>query len=137
MSLHLKSPGEEPGFYPLVSRGKQLKYLSFSILELGGSLKEFTVESGEEELSLDFYTGPVAIEVEGASGKWKTEVGPRASMTAAAPMVYVPSGSKVRMQSLNGSARVTIAGALGKPGVQPVKIDGAEIVTKSVGKDNW
>ena len=29
MNLHLKSPGEAPGFYPLVTRGKQLAIASF------------------------------------------------------------------------------------------------------------
>jgi 5-deoxy-glucuronate isomerase len=137
MNLHLKSPGEAQGFYPLVTRGKQLKYLSFSILELGDGLKEYSFESGEEELSLDFYSGAVAIEVEGAAGRWRTEIAPRPSITEAAPMVYVPSGSKVRVKSTDGPAKVTIAGAQGKPGARPVKIDGAGIVSKKVGKDNW
>ena len=137
MNLHLKSPREAPGFYPLVKRGEQLKYLSFSILELGDSLKEYSFESGEEELSLDFYSGPVVVEVEGEAGRWRTEIGPRRSITQAAPMVYVPSGAKVRVKSTDGPAKVTIAGAQGKPGARPVKIDGAGIVSKHVGKDNW
>jgi len=73
MNLHLKSPGEAPGFYPLVTRGKQLKYLSFAILELGGSFQDYTFESGDEELSLDFYTGPVTVSVEGETGRWQTD----------------------------------------------------------------
>ncbi len=137
MNWHLKSPGDAPGYYPLVKRGKDLKYLSFSILELGGSLKEFTVDSGEEELSLDFYTGPVGIEVESPSGMWETEIAARKSVAEAAPMVYIPSGSKVHFKSLNGSARVTIGGAEGKAGVKPEKVEGPAIVVKNVGKDNW
>jgi 5-deoxy-glucuronate isomerase len=137
MNLHLKSPGEAPGLYPLVTRGKQLKYLSFSILELGGNFKEYAFESGEEELSLDFYSGPVDIHVEGKSGRWQTEIGARESVTEAAPMVYIPSGSKVRIRSTDDSAKVTIGGALGKQGGRPVKIDGPAIVSKTVGKDNW
>ncbi len=38
MSLHIKSPGSAPGVYPVVERGKGLKYLSFQIVELGGKL---------------------------------------------------------------------------------------------------
>lgn len=137
MNLHLKSPGEAPGFYPLVKRGKHLKYLSFSILELGKGLEEYSFESGDEELSLDFYSGPVAVEVEGPSGRWQTEIEARRSITEAAPMIYIPSDSKVRVKSLKGPAKVTIAGAEGKPDTRPVKIDGLGIVRKSVGKDNW
>src|SRR4030081_2696506 len=101
MNLHLKSPGGAPGFYPLVKRGKDLKYLSFSILELGGNLKEYSLESGDEELSLDFYTGPVGIEVESAAGHWESQVPARKSIADAAPMVYIPAGSKVKLKSLN------------------------------------
>jgi 5-deoxy-glucuronate isomerase len=137
MSLHLKSPGDAPGVYPLVQRGNQLKYLSFTILELGGTLKEHSFESGPEELSLDFYSGPVEVTAEGAWGKWQTRIGARTSIAEAAPMVYIPSQSSVRINALNGSARVSIAGALGKQGPRPEIIDGAGAVSKTVGKDNW
>ena len=63
MSLHIKSPGEKPGVYPIAQRGAHLKYLSFTIVELGGNLKEHVFDSGEEEVCLDFYTGPVRVAV--------------------------------------------------------------------------
>ena len=137
MNLHLKSPGEAPGFYPMAKRGKDLKYLSFSILELGGNLKEYTLESGDEELSLYFYTGPAGIEVESAAGRWETRIAERKSIAEAAPMVYIPAGSKVKLKSLNGAARITIGGAEGKAGVNPEKVEGPAIMVKNVGKDNW
>src|SRR6476469_6496601 len=101
MNLHMKSPGEAPGFYPLVTRGQQLKYLSFAILELGGSLTEYTFESRDEELSLDFYSGPVTIEVECETGRWQTSIGARKSIKQPSPMVYIPSGSKVRITTVD------------------------------------
>ncbi|MBX5497198.1 MAG: hypothetical protein IRZ15_17820, partial [Bryobacteraceae bacterium] len=51
MSLHIKSPGNQPGIYPIVRRGEHLRFLSFTILELGDNLTEHSFESGEEELS--------------------------------------------------------------------------------------
>src|SRR6266700_3946313 len=63
MSLHIKSPGELPGVYPIAQRGADLKYLSFTIVELGGNLKEHVFDSGEEEICLDFYTGAVRVAV--------------------------------------------------------------------------
>jgi len=45
MNFHIKSSGEAPGI--LSSRDA-----SFAILELGGSLKEHTFESVDEELTL-------------------------------------------------------------------------------------
>ena len=137
MSFHLKSPGEQPGVYPLVKRGKDLRYLSFTVVELGGSLREHAFECGQEEVSLDFYTGPVRVEVESASGPWSIEVPPRESIADPAPMVYVPSDSKVRISALNGGARITIAGAEGKPGLAPACISGSQIASKTVGKQNW
>jgi 5-deoxy-glucuronate isomerase len=136
MSLHLKSPGEAPGVYPLVQRGNHLKYLSFTIVELGGNLREYTFETGDEEVSLDFYTGPVTIEAEGSFGRWREQVGARPSLSEAHPMVYIPSGAKVTVRAANGPARLTVAGAEGKPGT-PKLIHGTEIMEKSVGKENW
>ena len=70
MSLHVKSPGDAPGVYPIVRRGEGLKYLSFTIVQLGTGFNSYTAESGADELSLDFYSGPVRVEVEGSSGRW-------------------------------------------------------------------
>src|SRR4030095_1951918 len=103
MNLHLKSPGEKPGVYPLAKRGKDLKYLSFAIVELGGSLREHTFETDDEEVSLDFYTGPVEVQVEGPAGRWSATIPARKSIAELAPMVYAPAGSKVTVKVLNGS----------------------------------
>ncbi|MBI3280677.1 MAG: 5-deoxy-glucuronate isomerase [Acidobacteria bacterium] len=137
MSLHLKSPGDAPGVYPLAKRGQELKYLSFTVVELGGGLREHTFESGEEELSLDFYTGPVRIDAETPSGRWSAEVPARPSIAAPSPMVYLPAGSRVGIRAANGAARVTVAGALGKPGAAAQIVQAGGIVAKQVGKDNW
>ena len=135
--MHLKSPGQQPGVYRLVQRGKDLKFLSFTIVELAGSLREHTLESEDEELSLDFYTGPVEVEVRWQGGRETYAIPVRASLADSAPMVYVPAGATVRLRATNGEARVTVGGALGKPDVAPRFITGAEVISKPVGKDNW
>src|SRR5712664_1427335 len=137
MNLHIKSPGEKPGVYPIAKRGKDLKYLSFTIVELAESLKEHTFESGEEETCLDFYTGPVHVEAEGAYGRWTADIAARASMQQPGPMVYLPAGSRVKLSRLDGAAKVTIGGAAGKPGVNPALVHAPDAVAKQVGKDNW
>jgi 5-deoxy-glucuronate isomerase len=137
MNLHLKSPGDRPGVYALVQRGKGLRFLSFTVIELGGNLREHRIESGDEELSLDFYTGPVRVEVESASGRWSTDIPVRSSIAQAAPMVYIPSQARVKLTVLNGGARITIAGAEGRPDVAPSCISAADAMTKTVGKQNW
>src|SRR5438876_7050841 len=136
MSLHIKSPGEQPGVYPIARRGKDLKYLSFTIVELAGSLKEHSFDSGDEELCLDFYSGPVRVEAETPQGRWSADVAARASMDVAGSMVYLPAGSRVKLSRLNGSAKITVAGAVGKPDVKPSVIRPEEAIAKQVGKDN-
>lgn len=145
MKLHIKSPGEAPGIYPIAKRGEDLKFLSFTLIQLGGHLSQHTLESGEEELSLDFYSGPVRVEVQGAGDQWSTDIGARASIRDAGAMVYVPAGCKIKLTKLNGDARITVAGAQGtpvtqskpRPGGKPVLISPGEAIQNSVGKDNW
>jgi 5-deoxy-glucuronate isomerase len=137
MSLHIKSPGEQPGVYPIARRGKDLKYLSFTIVQLTGNLKEYSFDSGDEELCLDFYSGPVRIEAETPQGRWSADVAGRPTMDQAGSMVYLPAGSNVKLSGLNGAAKITVAGAVGKPGVKPSVIRPQEAVARQVGKDNW
>jgi 5-deoxy-glucuronate isomerase len=137
VKLHIKSPGDAPGVYPIARRGEHLRYLSFTVVELGGSLNTHSFETGDEEISLDSYTGSYEVICEGAHGRWAAQVPARASIRDAHPMVYLPSQSKVMLRTLNGSARITIAGAEGKPGMQPVLVEGSAIVSKKVGRDNW
>src|SRR5262249_47303723 len=106
MSLHIKSPGEKPGVYPIATRGKDLKYLSFTIVELADNFKEHVFNSGDEELSLDFYSGPVRVEVEGPQGRWAVDIAGRASMRQPGSMAYIPAGSKVKLSRLDGPAKV-------------------------------
>jgi 5-deoxy-glucuronate isomerase len=137
MNLQRKSPGDAPGYYPIAERGTDLKYLSFAVLKLGGGLNEFSFETGEEEKSIDTYSGPVALEVESDSGSWSCELEGRESIAIAAPMVYLPPNARVRVRMLDGEAHLSIAGALGKSGSAPRKIDRSEVVARQVGKDNW
>lgn len=126
-----------PGVYPIVERGKDLKYLSFQVVELGEGLREFTLESGEEELAVDFYSGPVRVEVASSSGDLTAETRPRASIKEPGEMLYVPSDARLKLTLLDGAARISIAGAQGRQGVPPLMVTREQAETKPVGKDNW
>ena len=52
-------------------------------------------------------------------------------------MVYVPAGSRVKLTSVNGDARITIAAAQGKSGGSPTLVRAADAALNRVGKDNW
>ena len=137
MNLQVKSPGDKPGVYPIARRGKELKYLSFTIIQLGGTLDHHTFESGDEELSLDFYSGPVRVAGEGPSGHWSADIPSRPSIREPGSMIYIPAGRKVRLSKLNGDARITVAGAQGEQGGNPILIPAHDAVRSNVGKDNW
>src|SRR5262249_31256761 len=137
MSLHIKSPGEKPGVYPIARRGKDLKYLSFTIVELAGSLTEHVFDTADEEVCLDFYSGPVRVEAEGPYGHWTVDIARRPSMQETGSMVYLPSGSRVKLSRLDGMAKITVAAAAGKPGGKPAHVSPPEAIGKQVGKDNW
>ena len=134
MNLHLKSPGDRPGVYPIARRGRELKYLSFTIVELGAGMPTYELDTGDEEVALNFYKGPVRVEAEGG---WTADIGQRRSLADEAPMVYAPAGSRLRIAATNGPARFTIAGAEGKRPGSPVLVGYGDAVSKVVGKDNW
>jgi 5-deoxy-glucuronate isomerase len=123
--------------YPLVERGRALKHLSFTVVELGGSLREHEFESGGAEMALDFYTGPVSVEIEGEFGRWSADIPERATLSEAGPMIFVPPGVKVRLRAANGGARITVSGAEGKAGGCPVLIQGDAIMRNPVGTGNF
>lgn len=137
MSLHIKSPGISPGVYPIVTRGKELKHLSFTIVQLGDGFHEHSFHTGAEEVALDFYTGPVHVEVAAPTGGWSTDIPLRRSIQHPHPMVYIPALSHVRLVALEGPARITVSGALGKSGPEPTLIAGDAIVARTVGKDSF
>jgi 5-deoxy-glucuronate isomerase len=137
VNLLIKSPGQAAGFYPLCQRGHQLKHLSFALLQLDASFTEFEWNTGDEEQSLDFYTGAVNLEIHSSTGSVTYSIPARPSIATPHPMVYVPMQSKVLARFVDAPARISIGGALGKPGVPPHLIDGQAIVEKTIGKDNW
>ena len=136
-NLQIKSPLREPGVYPLVKRGRDLKHLSFTVLQLGGALREYSTESGEEELAVDFYPGSVRVEVDSAGGSLVRETRLRRSLKEAGEMLYVPAGARLKITLLSDAARISLSGALGKPGCKPVFISYDQVVSKQVGKNNW
>lgn len=137
MSFQTKCPIDGPGVYPIVERGRDLKYLSFQVVDLGGELRDFTTESGDEELAVDFYSGAVRVEVSSSSGHLTAETRSRASIKEPGEMLYVPRDAALKLTLLDGSARVSIAGAEGKPGVAPRIVAREQVETKPVGRENW
>lgn len=137
MKLHIPSPLKGPGVYPICERGKELKYLSFTLVELGGNFREHSFETGEEEVVLSFYTGPVRVQVESQVGRISFDVPPRSTIAEPGTMIYVPAASRVRLAALDEAARIAITGAEGTTEVPPEMIAPHQAVKNVVGKDNW
>jgi 5-deoxy-glucuronate isomerase len=135
-NLQIKSPLRGPGVYPIVRRGEGLKHLSFTVVELGGSLRDHTFDSGDEELAVDFYPGSVRVAVDCAGGRLVRETS-RRSVGEAGEMLYVPAGARLQLTLLSDTARIGIAGAAGKPGGAPVFVSRDQAVSKQVGKKTW
>jgi 5-deoxy-glucuronate isomerase len=135
--LQIKSPLQEPGAYPIVKRGRDLKHLSFTVIQLASALREYVTDSGDEELAVDFYPGQVRVEVDSPGGSLVRETQLRRSLKEPGEMLYVPAGSRLKITLLSSAARVSIAGAAGKPGGKPVFIARDQVVSRQVGKNNW
>jgi len=134
MHVHFKSPGTKPGVYPIARRGEHLKHLSFTIVELGEGFGEHSFETGEDEVSLDFYTGPVRVTVATAAGTQVFDVAKRASMSANHVIVWAPRDAKIKLEATDGNAKVTIGAAKATKGGQPAVLSGVE---KEVGKESF
>lgn len=138
MSFLLKSPLKGPGVYPIVTRGEQLRHLSFTVVELGGGLTATELSSGDEELAVDVYSGSIEYEIDSPIGTLSGKTRERGSLTETPEMLYIPASSKLDMKLVGGeSARIGVFGALGKGGVAPLFIPQAEAMINKVGKDNF
>jgi len=133
MTLHLKSPGDTPGVYPIVRRGEGLRHLSFTIVELGPGFGQYEFETGEEEIALSFYKGAVEVR----SGLWSARIPPRASLKQPGPVVYLPPGSKVTLAAPAGPARIAVSGTPGDPAGKIALIGPDSVMVSETGKDNW
>jgi 5-deoxy-D-glucuronate isomerase len=133
MQLHLKSPGDAPGVYPMVRRGGELKHLSFTIVELGPGFEQHVFETGLEEVALSFYKGAVTVEV----GSWSTRIPARASLAEPGPVVYIPPASTVRLAAEGAPVRIAVSGTPAAPGGSVALISPPDIMSVETGRDNF
>ncbi len=130
----MKSPGQAPGVYKVARRGLELKYLSFTIVRLGTGFTSHRFETGDDEVAIHSYDGPVDVAAQTEHGAWQASIPRRGTLADPTPMIYVPAGSSVSVAAPDGAAHVVIAGALGDRELKP---SAAPAAAKTVGKDNW
>lgn len=136
MSLHLKSPGDKPGVYPIARRGRDLKHLSFTIVELGAGFAEHSFDTGEEEMALSFYKGAATVQVETAAGPWSAEIPARASLIEPGPVIYIPPAARVRLAT-GSVSRVAVSGTPAAAAGQVTLIGPQDVMVSETGKDRF
>lgn len=126
------------GFQQIVAPGV-LRYLDFARLILGKGEKHSAKTQGREYV-LDLFSGAATVTVEAADGQRQifSNVGKRADVFSGPPvMVYLPPQSSCEIKA---ESEVFDAGIFSSPSTAtglPALLEGAAVVAKEVGRDNW
>jgi 5-deoxy-glucuronate isomerase len=126
------------GFQPIVPPGV-LRFLDFARLNLVKGQKHSAKAQGREYV-LDIFSGRATVTVETADGQRHvfSNVGARADVFSGPPvMVYLPPQSSYEIAA---ESEVFDAGIFSAPSTAttpPALLEGAAVVAKQVGRDNW
>jgi 5-deoxy-glucuronate isomerase len=116
-----------------------LRFLDFSRLNLARGQKH-SGKTREREYVLDIFSGTVTVTVEMADGQKQvfSNVGARADVFSGPPaMIYLPPQCSYRIRV---ESEVFDAGIFSAPSTATVPaalLEGAAVVAKQVGRDNW
>jgi 5-deoxy-glucuronate isomerase len=128
----------EGGFQQIVPPGV-LRFLDFARLNLVKGQKHSAKAQGREYV-LDIFSGRATVTVEMAYGQRQvfSNVGARADVFSGPPvMVYLPPQSSYE---ITAESEVFDAGLFSAPSTgtaPPALLEGAAVVAKQVGRDNW
>jgi 5-deoxy-glucuronate isomerase len=128
----------EGGFQQIVPPGV-LRFLDFARLNLEKGQKYSGKALGREYV-LDIFSGRATVTVETANGQRKvfSNVGARADVfSGPAVMVYLPPQSSYE---ITAESEIFDAGIFSAPSTAtapPALLEGAAVVAKQVGRDNW
>lgn len=128
----------EGGFQQIVQPGV-LRFLDFARLKLDRGQKHSAKAQGREYV-LDIFSGRATVIADTADGQRHvfSNVGSRADVFSGPPvMVYLPPQSSYE---ITADSEVFDAGIFSAPATAtapPVLLEGAAVVAKQVGRDNW
>jgi 5-deoxy-glucuronate isomerase len=128
----------EGGFQPIVGPGV-LRFLDFARLNLVKGHKH-SAKAQEREFVLDIFSGTATVNVEMADGQRQVfaKVGARPDVFSGPPvMVYLPPQSSYE---ITAESEIFDAGIFSAPSTAtapPALLEGAAVVAKQVGRDNW
>jgi 5-deoxy-glucuronate isomerase len=128
----------EGGFQQIVPSGV-LRFLDFARLNLGKGHKHSAKAQGREYV-LDIFSGTATVSVEMADGQRQVyaKVGTRPDVFSGPPvMIYLPPHSSYE---ITAESEIFDAGIFSSPSTAtapPALLEGAAVVAKQVGRDNW
>ncbi|HEV2417180.1 MAG TPA: 5-deoxy-glucuronate isomerase [Terriglobia bacterium] len=135
MERLIKKNGHEK-FAQIVAPGA-MRFLDFARLQLEKG-ERHSLETGSREAVLDIFGGKVSVTVEHPGGKTSySGAGERADVFSGAPaMIYIPPKSRYEVVA-DTKADVGIFTAASRATIPPALLQGKDVVTKQVGRDNW
>jgi 5-deoxy-glucuronate isomerase len=126
------------GFQRIVKPGI-LRFLDFARLNLVKG-KKYSSKAEGREYVLDIFSGTATVSVTTADGQTHvfSNVGTRADVFSGPPvMVYLPANSSFEIKAESDSFDAGIFSAPSAATAAPALLDGAAVVAKEVGRDNW
>lgn len=127
------------GQYQQVVRPGTMRFLDFARLRLAAGGRH-TGTTGTREFVLDFFSGTATVTVTNSDGDKQVfpHAGGRADVFSGPPvMLYVPPQSTYEIVAAPPAMDVGIFSAPSKAKAPPTLVEGAAVVAREVGRDNW
>ena len=137
MERLVKAQAKE-GFQQIVPPGVLL-FLDFARLTLMKGQQRSAKAQGREYV-LDIFSGKATITIEAANGQRQvfSNVGARADVFSGPPvMVYLPPQSSYQIAAASEIFDAGIFSAPSNATAPPVLLEGAAVIARQVGRDNW
>ena len=140
MNLHFINELSIEGYREIVSpKNSPLKFLTFGLLNLFGSTKEYNCQLGNEEAILTLIQGEGMVEIKEETGtELQHSIGPRKNpFVEKASMVYLPPKSSFHVSSKGGLLELAFHKAPARGRGYALLIRPGDISPTPTGKDNW
>jgi 5-deoxy-glucuronate isomerase len=116
-----------------------MRFMEFGRLQLKKG-QQHSWRTGEREYVMDIFAGTASVKVAGPNGGSKefNRIGGRASVFSGPPvMVYMPPDCSYIVNAESEMLDVGIFSAASHAKLQPMLVEGSQVVKNDVGRDNW
>ena len=137
MERHIKAKSD--GNYQQIVAPGVMRFLDFGRLQLKKGEKH-SGKTGEREYVLDLFSGTASVSINSASGQSQVfpKAGGRPDVFSGPPaMVYVPIHSGFEITATSDALDAGLFSAPAQTTEQPRLLEGKDVTTAHVGRDNW